>query len=170
VREKLNELFDPNDGIYMGLLKDIDRHKTKIIAMSNSMKPTMEAAARISKNLKVALSTAADMVKASNDLDKALADGNINKIDVQAKLQKVANAVGLTNAKYTIENKMVQISVNLTVTMQAGDVETAIVTNKNSVIRDRLNSIGPLKKNATPDGQHISSSEGPIPFVSDGAR
>lgn len=82
-----------------------------------------------------------DMVKAANDLNTALADGNINKIDIKAKLGQVAKAVGLGGAAtYTVNpSKEVVITVNMTVTMNAGEVERVILQNEKSVIRDRLN-------------------------------
>jgi hypothetical protein len=101
-----------------------------------------------------ALLAVSDMVKQANDLDKALSDGNVNKIDIKAKLERVAKAVGLGGkASYTVNpSKEIALTVNLTVVMEAGEVEKMILTGK-SVIRDRLNG-------ATVDhvGQHTSDS------------
>lgn len=106
-------------------------------------------AAGIQAGVVNALTAATKIVQAANDLDKTLADGNLNKIDIQAKLQNVANAVGLKGAKYTIDNKMVQVTVNLTVVMKTDEVEKVIVHAPNSIIRDRLNSIPGLTKDGT---------------------
>jgi len=85
-----------------------------------------------------ALKAASDMVKAANDLDTALNSGI--KIDTPVKLKKLATAVGLgSKTNYTITNKMVQLTVNLNVTMEAGEVEKVIVMRKSSIIRERLN-------------------------------
>lgn len=97
-----------------------------------------------------ALDAVTNMVKAANDLDKALADGNINKIDVKAKLQNVAKAVGLGGkAQVTLTNKMAQINVNLTVEMNAADLEKAMVMRANSFVRQRLDYLAD-KANAGP--------------------
>ena len=88
-----------------------------------------------------ALQAVSDMVKQANELDKALADGNLNKIDVKARLERVAKSVGLGGkATYTVDTgKNVVITVNMQVVMSAGEVEKAIIFNKNSIITDRLN-------------------------------
>lgn len=82
-----------------------------------------------------------EMVKVANDLDKALADGNINRIDVKAKLERVARAVGLGGkATYTVNpSKQVQITVNLEVSMDVDKVERVMIMRQKSIIRDRLN-------------------------------
>ena len=88
-----------------------------------------------------ALLAVSEMVKQANELDKALADGNVNKIDVKAKLERVARAVGLGGkATYTVDTgRNVVITVNMQVYMSASEVEKAIIFNKNSVITDRIN-------------------------------
>lgn len=88
-----------------------------------------------------ALAAVSDMVKQANELDKALADGNVNKIDVKARLERVAKAVGLGGkASYTVDTgKNVVITVNMQVVMSASDVEKSIIFNKSSIIADRLN-------------------------------
>lgn len=90
--------------------------------------------------IRPAIDAVSNMVHLANQLDTALADGNLNKIDIKSKLSNVANSVGLgAKAQYNVTNKPVNISVNLTVTMNAEDLERAIVMRANSVIRDRLN-------------------------------
>lgn len=88
-----------------------------------------------------ALKAIGDLVKAANELDSALADGNINKIDIKAKLSNVAKAVGLGGAAtYTVDTgKNIVITVNMTVTMDAASVEKAIIYSSKSIITDRLN-------------------------------
>jgi hypothetical protein len=81
------------------------------------------------------------MVKVAQELDDALSDGNINKIDIKAKLERVARAVGLGGkAQYTVNpNKQVQVVVNLQVSMDVDKVEKVMIMRKQSIIRDRLN-------------------------------
>mgnify|MGYP001608402973 FL=1 len=79
------------------------------------------------------------MVQAANALDAALADPNANKINIMARLGQVAKAVGLGGkAQVEIQNKHVQIQVNMTVTMDAGEVEKVIFTRAGSFVRQRL--------------------------------
>ena len=170
IRMKLNELFDPEDGIFMGLVGDCVRQKGNLEKISKDLEPVTNATKSIASALRSSLTCASDMVKASNDLDKALADGNINKIDVQGKLQRIAKSVGLNNAKYTIDNKMVQITVNLTVKMEAAELEDVIITQRKSVIRDRLNSIPDLKSGGTESKYAITSTGGPILKISGDER
>jgi hypothetical protein len=88
-----------------------------------------------------ALGAISEMVKQANNLNDALSDGGINKIDIRAKLENVANAVGLGGkASYTVNpSKEVQITVNMTVTMDAGTVEKVILQREGSILRDRIN-------------------------------
>lgn len=90
--------------------------------------------------LRPALEAVNSMVKLANELDNALSNGDLNKVDVKAKLAKVASGVGLGGkAQYTISNKAVNITVNLQVTMNADDLEQSLIMREKSVIRDRLN-------------------------------
>jgi hypothetical protein len=90
--------------------------------------------------LKPAIEAVNSVVKLANQLDQALSDGNLNKVDIKARLANVANAVGLgEKSSYTVTNKPVNITVNLTVTMNAEDLEKAMIMRASSVIRDRLN-------------------------------
>lgn len=120
--------------------------------------------------LKPAMEAVSELVKLANQLDSALADGNLNKVDVKAKLANVANAVGLGGkASYTVTSKPVNITVNMTVTMNVDDIEKAMVMRANSIIRDRLNfATGPnagrqgtpqIPETNTPNLQRISTSD-----------
>lgn len=105
-----------------------------------------------------ALRAVSEMARQANELDKALADGNINKIDVKAKLERVAKAVGLGGrATYTVDTgKNVVITVNMQVFMSAAEVEKAIIFNKTSIITDRLNF---ATQRTTPPGADIISRD-----------
>ena len=90
--------------------------------------------------IKPAIEAVNNMIQLANQLDSALADGNLNKLDVRAKLSNVANSVGLGGkASYSITSKPVNITINMTVTMNAEDIEKALIMRGSSIIRDRLN-------------------------------
>lgn len=90
--------------------------------------------------IRPAMDAISNLVLLANQLDSALADGNLNKVDVKAKLANVANGLGLgAKASYTITSKPVNVTVNLTVTMNADDLEQALVMRASSIIRDRIN-------------------------------
>mgnify|MGYP000626795647 CR=1 FL=1 len=105
-----------------------------------------------------ALQAVSDMVKQANDLDKALADGNLNKIDIKARLERVAKSVGLGGkATYSVDTgRNVVITVNMQVVMSVGEVEKAIIFNKNSIITDRLNF---ATQRTNPPGSDIISRD-----------
>lgn len=129
--------------------KNISKFSTVMEGMTTALgyvstfpQAAKKAAEAIKKDsAKAALDAVKDMVKVANDLDSALSDGALNKIDVKTKLQNVARAVGLGGkATYTVNpSKEVQITVNLHVTMDAGEVERVIIERSQSIIRDRIN-------------------------------
>lgn len=80
------------------------------------------------------------MMESIKKLDTAMGDASMNKIDIVAKLGSIASAVGLgKSASYSIENKGVNITLNLEVSMNVDDVEKVVVLREKSIIRDRLN-------------------------------
>ena len=98
------------------------------IVKSDGLKPVMEAIS--------------EMVKLANQLESALGDGNLNKLDVKAKLGKVASSLGLgAKGRYEVKNKDVNINVNFTVVMNAADLEKALVVRANSFVRQRLDAL-----------------------------
>lgn len=107
------------------------------------------------------------MVAAANELDQALSDGNVNSVDIKAKLQRVATAVGLGGkAQMTVTNKMAQINVNMTVEMNAADLEKAMILRANSFVRQRLDFLAE-KAGARPPlgGAEYSSSQSGVPAL-----
>jgi hypothetical protein len=84
----------------------------------------------------------ADMVRTVNELDSALSNVAASKLNIAAKLQQLATAVPALGVagQYKVTNRDVVVTVNLQVTMQAGEVERVIVQRKDSTIRDRLNA------------------------------
>jgi len=85
-----------------------------------------------------ALMAVSNMVKLANELDATLGAGM--KVDVPAKLTKMAQSMGLgSKASYTIRNKDVVINMNVQVTMNVDDVEKVMILREKSFVRDRIN-------------------------------
>ena len=127
-------------------------------AYKDMSKSVIEATGNIGKNgINPALEAVHKMVQAANDLNAALADGNLNKNDIKAKLENVARAVGLGGkASYTVNpSKQVQINLNLEVTMDVDKVEKVMILRKNSIIRDRIDF-------ATSDNDHGKAVSNPL--------
>jgi hypothetical protein len=81
------------------------------------------------------------VVKSINDLNMVLGDGNAGAIKIGEKLQRFANNSGLgKNGTYEIKNKGIQLKLDLKVTMDAGEVEKAILMRKESIIFDMLDN------------------------------
>lgn len=114
------------------------------------------------------------MVKVANELDMALSDGNVNKIDIKAKLERVAKAVGLgSKATYTVNpGKAVQVVVNLEVTMDVDKVEKVMILRKQSIIRDRLDFATSNPDAALPDtlSQYTPQSPPTVPSTGAGTQ
>lgn len=118
-----SNLFGSYSG-FLGSMKDVSKSITK-----KSVASTTQAVK--------------EMVDAANLINTTLSDGNLNKIDVSSKLAKVASSVGLGNTgTYTIKNKDVVITLNVSIYMDVAEAERIMVTNQKSIIRDRLNFIG----------------------------
>lgn len=108
----------------------------------------------------------ADMVRTVNELDSALSNIAASKLNIAAKLQQLATAIPALGVagQYKVTNRDVVVTVNLQVTMQAGDVERVIVQRKESTIRDRLNAAqyrGPLQPPEIPSSP---SAPAPLPL------
>lgn len=92
-----------------------------------------------SSGLAPTIQAVADMAKALQEVDDALAKKG-NGIDVKAKLSALASGAGLgSKGFYTVNSKEVVINVSFTVTMETGTMEKIIVTQKESIIKDRIN-------------------------------
>lgn len=89
-----------------------------------------------------ALKAINEMVDQVRKMDEALSDGKLNTVNVQTKLKSVASGMGLGGkASYTIQSKPVNITVNLNVSMNAEDMEKALIMRSTSIIRERLNFV-----------------------------
>lgn len=87
----------------------------------------------------VAIKTTQDIIKSVNDLNDILASGDVNKMSVSTNLKKFVDSAGLgSKSSYTINNKGVQMTVNLEVKMMASDVEEVVVLRKESIIREAM--------------------------------
>jgi len=141
------------------LFGSVDETAKNFSMMSDSL--TAASAKMKGGAIKPAIDAVNDMIDNAKKLNAALADGDLNKINVKANLQKVASAVGLGGkANYSIENKGVTINVSFNVTMRTDDVEKAIITNAKSVIADRLafaTDRSPGKKAQTPLAAQIAA-------------
>ena len=121
-KEKLTALKDTFDAI------------TSLSSIGNSFTTAIKTDA-----IAPALMAVIEMVKATQQLDDAL--NMLPKIDISTKLGKVAKMAGLgSKGVYTVNSKDVVISIDLTVTMDAGEVEKVIIGRKKSVLRDRINA------------------------------
>ena len=82
-----------------------------------------------------------DIISSIKELDSILASGDATKIAISKNLTKLAANAGLGgNDKYTIQNKGVQINLDLKVVMNAEDLEEALVLRTNSIIKDSIKS------------------------------
>ena len=95
-----------------------------------------------------ALKAVSEMVRRTQELDDQLT--KLPLINVAAKLKSVASAAGLGgSAVYTVKSKEVVINLNLSVTMDAGEVEKVMIMRTQSIIRDRLNFATAGESNST---------------------
>lgn len=145
------------------IFSSVNKAATSFTAMSTSV---TTATSKISADgIAPAVKAVEQMVKTVNDLDAALSNGELNKVDIQAKLGKVAKSVGLGGSatKYTVTNKGVAITVNLQVNMQVDEVEKVLVLRKQSIIRDRINMLSDKTNNT--EGNLPSSPNSPVILV-----
>lgn len=88
------------------------------------------------------------VVKSINDLNMVLGDGNAGAIKIGEKLQRFANNSGLgKNGTYEIRNKGITLKLDLKVTMDAGEVEKAIVLRKESILFDAIEELASTNLN-----------------------
>jgi hypothetical protein len=120
-------------------IKFVENSASKFESLSGMTKKVMTSVE--TSGIIPALEAAQKMVDTANKLNDAMSEGNIAKMKVMAGLTNVANAVGVGGkANYKIENKGVNITVDVTVIMKAADVEKALIQRAESIIRNRLNN------------------------------
>ena len=111
--------------------------------------------------IKQALLAVNDMVESANKLNAAM--GSLPDLKLDAKLKAYANGVGLGGKfNYQIKNKDVVINVNMSVTMNADELEKALVLREKSIIRSRLNF---ATDESTHDKSTVSLPATPGPVV-----
>jgi len=90
------------------------------------------------------------MVEAATEIQNAISNGATIDIDKKLKLFSANSSKFLgTGGKYTVTTKDVNINVNFKVVVDAEQLASTIVQNKNSVIRQRIN----LLLSAVPEGE-----------------
>ena len=79
---------------------------------------------------------------------EVLGDGNAGAVKIGEKLQRFANNSGLgKNGTYEIKNKGITLKLDLKVTMDAGEVEKAIVLRKESILFDAIEELASTNLN-----------------------
>lgn len=154
--EKVSAAFSP------------DILSASIANMSNLKGYAEQISGGITKDLVGAINVLTDIVKAANNLETALSDSKLNSMKVSTKLQAVAGATKLGSSnRYTIDNKAVQINLQLNVSMNVDEIEEVMVLRKESLIRDRINFFsdkGRTKESRLPDSRNAAHA-----LVSDGS-
>lgn len=134
----------------------------KLVELSEASTKFATSAGKVSEDVLTAsltktVNTVKNMVTAANDLEKALS-GVGTDIKIRTKLGEIAGKYGLGSAEsFTIKKQDVVLNVSFQVTMDAGKVEKAIITNKDSIIRDRINfalGAGTGKDSTVPQSIH----------------
>lgn len=118
----------------MSLQKKASEMSASIMGSSDSV---------IKDGLTPAVKAVEKMIDATQRLDDALSSLTLKPVNLKAKLGQVAKSMGLGgSAAYTVNSKPINMTVNMHVTMDTAEVERIMITNKSSVIRDRINFIG----------------------------
>lgn len=147
VQQAVTNIFD-------AISKSMDSMtKAQSALMPESLKTVQQVAARVKEyaghytkmteaiktgGIGTAIGALSDMVKKTQELDDQL--NKLPKIGpVTAKLEAIGKAAGLGGkAVYTVKSKDVVINMYVNVTMDAGEVEKAMIMRANSSIRNRL--------------------------------
>lgn len=103
--------------------------------------------------LNTAISATQGIVKSINELNTIIGSGDNASMKIGEKLQRFANNSGLgKTGSYEIKNKGIMLKLDLKITMDAGEVEKAIVLRKESILFDAL-----FDKTAALTPQHEAS-------------
>lgn len=98
-----------------------------------------KSSSNVSARLAPTLKATQDIIASVRELDNILASGDATRISVTKNLSKFANNSGLGgNDKYTIQNKGIQINLDLKVVMNAEELEESLVLRNKSIIKDSI--------------------------------
>lgn len=90
------------------------------------------------KTITPSLKAVQGVVASVNELNTLLS-GDANKINLSTNLKKFVDGSGLgSKGSFTIQNKGIQMTVNMEVKMNAGELEEALIFRKSSVIREAI--------------------------------
>jgi len=119
-------------------------------SLSKALQNVNSARMMIARGVLPAVKAVKDMVDAAQEIQEHLARGATIDIDKKLKIFS-ANSQRIlgTGGKYTVTTKDVNINVNFKVVIDAEELASTIVQNKNSVIRQRIN----LLLSAVPEGE-----------------
>lgn len=99
------------------------------------------------KSVTPSIKAVQEIIQSVNDLNAALASGDAAKIAVSTNLKKFVGNVGLGNkGTYTIQNKGIQMTINMEVKMNAAEVEEVLIMRKQSIIKDGIVDAPSLKE------------------------
>jgi hypothetical protein len=140
LEENLKELTNfANTGVIKNISDSIPKASTALTDFNEKLsKSSIESTIGVTQGV----------VKSINDLNTILGDGNAGAIKVGEKLQRFANNSGLgKNGTYEIKNKGITLKLDLKVTMDAGEVEKAIVLRKESILFDAIEELASTNLN-----------------------
>ncbi len=126
--------------------KSAPANPTSAAASSDaSVKALEDFNAKIQAPAQHAMDITAGVTKSINELNDILGDGSKGAMQIGAKLKRFADSSGLgQNGTYEIKNKGIVLKLDLKVTMDAGEVEKAVVLRKESIIFDAIEGITSL--------------------------
>jgi len=165
---KDNKLEDVT-GTAEGLKTNIGALGTVFTDISTPLRTLSQAIARVTTDfqtttLQKSLKELQGVVKAVQNLDSAL--GSLGSIDLQSRMTAIAGTAGLgSSGIYTVKSKDVVVQITLNVTMDAGGVEKAIISNAKSEIRKVVNfhtdNLGRSAEDLTKSGYNPESLKQP---------
>jgi hypothetical protein len=118
----------------MKMLKQIADQGTSLSAYVKAIKTNV-----IENGIVPAMEAVKSMTTAINQMDEAMSNIQLGKKKVTTGLQGVASSLGVGGrASYTIQNKPINIHLEIQVEMKAAELERTIIFRKESVIRDQL--------------------------------
>lgn len=124
------------DKLESGILKRVDQLNTTLTGLTENLD---KSAANLSARLAPTIKATQDIIASVKELDQILASGDATKISVTKNLSKFANNAGLGgNEKYTIQNKGIQLNLDLKIVMNAEEMEEALVLRNKSIIKDSI--------------------------------